>query len=98
MTSSLETGTKVTGGSRVTGQSGQLVVEAVLIIVALMFVTFMVASYFKDKEFVKKLISGPWVSLAGLIEDGVWLPLGQSATSHPNGHGRHVTIDGEHLR
>ncbi|MGZ3723899.1 MAG: hypothetical protein ACXVA9_13240 [Bdellovibrionales bacterium] len=76
-------------------QGGQLIVEAVLIIVLLMAVTFSVAHFFKGQDLIKKLISGPWVSLAGLIQNGVWLPVEQSNVSHPNGHGRHIVITGE---
>ena len=77
-------------------QAGQLIVEAVLIVVLLMAVTFTVAHYFKEKEFIKQLITGPWQNLAGLIQNGVWLPPAKSNGSHPNGHGRHVVITGEH--
>jgi hypothetical protein len=76
-------------------QAGQLIIEAVLIIVLLMAVTFTVAHFFKDKEFVKQLISGPWQNLAGLIQNGVWQPPAQSNAAHPNGHGRHIVITGE---
>lgn len=76
-------------------QKGQLIIEAILIIVALFAVTFLVGTYFRDHDFVKKLIQGPWKNLAGLIQNGVWQPLEQSAASHPNGHGRHIVITGE---
>ena len=76
-------------------QAGQLIVEAVLIIVLLLAVTFTVANFFKKQELIKQLISGPWQSLAGLIENGVWGTPEKTAVSHPNGHGRHIVITGE---
>lgn len=79
-------------------QKGQQVVEAVLIMVVFMAFTTMVASYFKDKEVLKRLISGPWVNLAGMLQNGVWLPKEKGAVSHPNGHTRHITIQGENAR
>jgi hypothetical protein len=79
-------------------QGGQQIVEAILIIVILMGTTMIAASYFKNQEVIKKLISGPWQNLAGMIQNGVWLPPQQSNISHPNGHGRHVVITGENAQ
>lgn len=76
-------------------QSGQLIIEGVLIIVVLMAVTFAAGKYFKDKEVVKSVITGPFENLAGLLQNGVWGAPGKTASSHPNGHFRHIVIEGE---
>lgn len=76
-------------------QSGQLIVEAVLIIVILMATTFATAKFFKGEELLKKLVQGPWQSLAGMLQNGVWGTPEATAISHPNGHGRHIVIQGE---
>jgi hypothetical protein len=78
-------------------QSGQLIVEAILIIVMLMGATFLAANYFKDKELLKKLVQAPWQSLAGMLQNGEWAPRDPSAASHPSGHSRHISIQGEYL-
>jgi len=83
---------------RIRSQRGQMMIEGVLIMVVLMGMTLLVARYFKDQELLKKLISGPWVSLAGLLQNGVWLPKDRGTLSHPNGHTRHITIQGESAR
>jgi hypothetical protein len=79
----------------VRGQGGQLIVEAVLIIVVMMAVTFAVGNYFKSQEVFKSLITKPWQSLAGLLQNGVWGAPAVTNVSHPNGHGRHIVITGE---
>jgi hypothetical protein len=79
-------------------QGGQMIVEAVLIIVLLFGITFMVANYFKDKEVLKTLITGPWTHLAGMLQNGVWAPPAVGAAVHPNGHIRHIVITGEEAR
>jgi hypothetical protein len=76
-------------------QSGQLIVEAVLIMVVLTAVTFAVGNFFKSQEVFKQLITGPWQSLAGLLQNGVWGSPATTNVSHPNGHGRHIVITGE---
>lgn len=76
-------------------QSGQMIVEAVLIIVMLMAFTMMVANYFKKNELLKQLISGPWQNLAGMLQNGVWAPPAVGAVIHPNAHTRHIVITGE---
>jgi hypothetical protein len=76
-------------------QSGQLILEAILIIVICMAVTFTTATFFKDKAIFKQVISGPWKSLAGMLQNGVWGTPEKTAISHPNGHFRHIVIIGE---
>ena len=79
-------------------QAGQQVVEAVLIMVLFMGFTLSVASFFRNSEVLKQLISGPWVNLAGMLQNGVWQPAQRGALSHPNGHSRHISIQGESPR
>lgn len=79
-------------------QSGQMITEAILMLVALMAVTFAVANYFKSEELLRQLISGPWQNIAGMLQNGVWAPPGPGALAHPAGHGRHVGIAGEGAR
>ena len=76
-------------------QKGQLIVEAVLIIVMLMGFTFMVANYFKNSEVLRQLITGPWANLSGMLQNGVWAEPAKGAISHPNAHMRHISIEGE---
>lgn len=77
------------------GQRGQLIVEAVLIIVVFMAITFTAAKFLKQEEFVKNLISGPWQNLAGMMQNGVWGSPAKTEASHPNGHFRHIVVEGD---
>jgi Na+/alanine symporter len=79
-------------------QKGQQVTEAVLIMVVLMAFTLMVGRYFRQNEVLKQLITGPWVAMSGMLQNGVWLSPEKGALSHPNGHTRHITIQGESAR
>lgn len=79
-------------------QSGQMILEAILIIVMLFAVTGIIASFFRKEEVVKRLISGPWTNLAGMMQNGVWKPAAEGAVSHPNAHGRHVVIQGDNAK
>ncbi len=77
---------------------GQMMTEAVLIMVVLMGMTVLVAKFFKDQEVLKQLVSGPWVSLSGVLQNGVWTAADRGTISHPSGHTRHITIQGESAR
>lgn len=66
--------------------------------VVLIAFTTMVGVYFKNNEVLKQLITGPWQSMAGMLQNGVWLAPEKGAMSHPNGHSRHITIQGESAR
>jgi hypothetical protein len=79
-------------------QRGQAVTESVLIIVLLFGFTFAVASYFRNEEVLKKLITGPFVSLAGMLQNGIWAPADKGAASHPTHHFRHIVNTGDKVR
>ncbi len=76
-------------------QAGQGITEAILIIVMLVGFTFAVANYFKDQDVLKQIITGPWQTLSGMLQNGVWATPQAGAIMHPNGHGRHIVITGE---
>ena len=76
-------------------EKGQAITEAVLILVMLMGVTFAAASYFKDQELLKHMVQDPWQSLAGMLQNGVWGSPEKTNAIHPNGHFRHIVIQGE---
>lgn len=77
------------------GQGGQAITEAVLIIVVLFGFTFMVANYLKKEEVLKRLITGPFTYLSGMLQNGVWAPADKGAEMHPSIHFRHIVITGE---
>lgn len=76
-------------------QGGQLIVEAVLILVLLFGATMLVANYFKKEELLVQLIQAPWKNLSGMLSNGVWNTPEASYSAHPNAHGRHISIVGQ---
>ena len=76
-------------------QKGQAVTEAILVLVLLIGFTFAVANYFKSEELLKKMITGPFTYLSGMLQNGVWQPPDKGAIAHPTGHFRHVVITGD---
>jgi len=66
-------------------QRGQGVVEAVLIVAALFFITSFVSRYFQSEQIVSGIVKGPWNALSGMISYGSWQPPAQAAAEHPVG-------------
>jgi len=79
-------------------QRGQAIIESVLIITILFGFTFMAAQYFKNEDFLRRLITGPFVNLSGLLQNGIWAPPAVGAASHPSKHYRHIVITGDPVR
>lgn len=79
-------------------QKGQLIVEAVLLMVVMLGVTIATAKYFKSEELLKKLVAGPWQSLAGMLQNGVWGTPEATNSVHPSAHGRHLALEGERVQ
>ncbi|MBX3020613.1 MAG: hypothetical protein KF799_02960 [Bdellovibrionales bacterium] len=79
-------------------QSGQAILEAILILTIMMGLTLVTARFFNDEEVVKRLITGPFTNLSGMLQNGVWAPPAQGAAAHPSNHYRHIVIEGEAVR
>lgn len=77
------------------GQAGQMTTEMILILAALLLMTFLAASQFKDDELIKNFVNGPWRKLAGLLQNGSWSEPRTSMETHPTQHGRHSSLKGE---
>jgi hypothetical protein len=79
-------------------QKGQSSVEMVLIITVLVAIAITVSEGFRKNELFAKLVSGPWQSLAGLIQNGVWGTPKDTYSQHPNQFERVNTVRGEVLK
>lgn len=76
---------------RLKSQKGQMTVEAVLILVILVGVFTVTQREISKRQLLSKIVSGPWSIIAGMIENGVWLPTEQGKTYHPNVFGRRAS-------
>lgn len=77
-------------------EKGQLVVEAVLLIIVMMGAALLLTSKLREMEFVQGLTSKPWAMLSGMIECGVWKPCGKSSPAaglHPSTSNRVSSLD-----
>ena len=73
-------------------EKGQMVVEAVLIIVVLLGLGSMVTKALKQYEIGRKLTSEPWTLLSGMIVCGTWQPCrGNARGLHPSTRDRALT-------
>lgn len=76
-------------------QRGQMVVETMLILIVLLFFAGLYVQSFRKMEFTKNLIANPWKSMAGMLQNGVWGAPDKTHALHPNGHGRHISLEGD---
>ena len=65
---------------------GQAVIEAVLLIVLFLGVSFFIQREFRRQELLATLVSKPWVLVQNLVEHGGWK---NKPSQHPNFHSRH---------
>ncbi|MDC0980321.1 hypothetical protein OAQ84_01155 [Bdellovibrionales bacterium] len=76
-------------------QDGQMILEAILILVILLGITLFISSRFKSDEIFASIISKPWQSISGMIENGYWEPPAAARGRHPGHLDRHVSLKGE---
>lgn len=84
-----------TSKHRLMNQAGQATMEAVLIMIVTMSVAVKISSYASESGFVRNIVEGPWGTVRGMIEDGVWVNYTDSKTMHPNQFERHQSRRGD---
>ena len=75
--------------------SGQLTVEAVVILSVLVSVMFAGSRALREKRILASLVQQPWSYVAGMIENGMWQPTAQGRNKHPNHITRHGSPQGD---
>lgn len=76
-------------------QSGQMIVEAVLIMTMLMGFAYFISSAIRGNEIFSRLVSGPWTNLSGVIQNGVWAPPNTGVKLHPANFDRRISLKGD---
>ncbi|OFZ19472.1 MAG: hypothetical protein A2Z20_05475 [Bdellovibrionales bacterium RBG_16_40_8] len=70
---------------------GQMTVELVLMMVVTVSIGVGISKFMNDNRVVRNLVEGPWDSLAGMIQNGVW---GGTNDDHPNNFDRVGSVKG----
>lgn len=86
--------------SRKRRQSGQVIIEYILLMVVLIGVFTAIVDFLKDQGFATKFTQDPWARLNGMIQCGSWVPCGVSTPAsgvHPNTANRVLTLDPKRL-
>lgn len=76
---------------RLRSESGQMTIEAVLLLTIMIAFFTITHRTIAGKQYMSKLVSGPWSYIAGMIENGVWSPAASGKSKHPNSFDRHAT-------
>ena len=66
-----------------TSQSGQLILEAVLLMVIFVGVVMAIKNQFSEKNLIGALAAGPWASISKMMSDGTWDKTKSEGESHP---------------
>ena len=73
---------------------GQITVELVLLLVAMVGASYLVLDQFKLQKPFYNFISNPWKTIGGMIESGSWQKRADAKTKHPNHWKRMFTTKG----
>ncbi|WP_413583124.1 hypothetical protein [Bdellovibrio sp. HCB288] len=79
--------------SLVANNKGQLVIEAVLLMVVMVGIFVASMNALRGSNFLANMISGPWDRVAGMMESGVWKPAKDARQMHPNQRSRGISVD-----
>ncbi|MGH1468902.1 MAG: hypothetical protein ACRBBP_08505 [Bdellovibrionales bacterium] len=67
-------------------QSGQFMLEAVLLMTLFFGIAMVFKKTFDDKNILGSLVAGPWSQISGMMSNGVWKAEGAGYNMHPQGH------------
>lgn len=85
--------------SRTKNQRGQMTVELVMLIIVGMMVVSALKAFLEEQEFMANLSINPWNNyIAGMIENGVWMPADKGRAYHPHTLKRHASREGEKVQ
>ena len=76
-------------------QSGQITIEAVLILSVLLSIATYASQQFKSRGILQKLVGAPWSYTRGMIENGIWATTTPNPY-HPNSKHRHASLNPDH--
>lgn len=76
-------------------RSGQAIIEAILILALFVSVGTLATGYFKQNELFAQMVSAPWLRLAGMMQNGIWMSPKDGAPLHPTQYGRYRSIRGD---
>ena len=76
---------------RLRNNRGQMTVEAVLLLVIALAFAKVGTGAIKEQDFLRKMVSGPWMYLQGMIQNGVWSEANSGSDIHPNVYGRRAS-------
>lgn len=74
-------------------ESGQFVIEAVLLMVLSIGLLTLALRGMRDSKILGNMVAGPWEKVAGMIESGSWNNADTAAKSHPNQLNRSLSWD-----
>lgn len=88
---------KVEINKAIKNQSGQIVVENLLLLVLMVGITSLAFKTLRQQEVVRSLLGAPWGKLSGMIQCGTWSKLenGQrscAAGNHPMSRDRNISL------
>lgn len=76
-------------------ESGQITVEAVLIITLFASVMIFTSRQIQSRRMLSSLVEAPWSYIQGMIENGIWGPVEAGKRNHPNQVTRHGSPQGD---
>jgi hypothetical protein len=75
--------------------SGQILVESILIMAVFLAAAALIAKQIRDRGMMAQLAVGPWSQLTGMIENGTWGGAERTKLQHPNYLRRHISLKGQ---
>ncbi len=78
--------------NKVKNQKGQVLIEAVLLLTLVVGMWSVFTKFAKQKKWFDSLVNGPWQTMSGMIETGVWDPPQKSKSKHPNSFNRVISL------
>lgn len=66
-------------------QSGQFMLEGILLMVMFLGMAVLVKKQFKEKHILAMLVAQPWGQISGMMSNGVWKEESAGHSMHPQG-------------
>jgi hypothetical protein len=89
---------EVTNRPSFKNESGQMIVEYLLLSAIIISISVMVSTALRSNEMLGQLVSAPWRSLSGMIQNGSWGEPEATMIRHPNNHSSSSSLRGDKIK
>ena len=72
-----------------------MILEMTLLLIVMVSMSLVTMKLVKEQSLVQKFVMGPWKTVAGMMESGIWKQASEARANHPGHFQRMYGVEGD---